>query len=43
MINHKDFEQPYLPPRKVWVECMGNNHNLVKAIIKRRNWFVGGE
>ena len=27
-------------PHKFWVECMGNNHNLVKAIIKRRGWFV---
>jgi hypothetical protein len=27
-------------PQKFWVECMGNNHNLVKAIIWRRRWFV---
>jgi hypothetical protein len=25
---------------KFWVECLGNNHNLVKSIIKRRNWLV---
>lgn len=25
---------------KCWVECSGNNHNLVKQIIKRRNWIT---
>jgi hypothetical protein len=24
---------------KFWVECMGNNHTLVKSVIKRRNWL----
>ena len=24
---------------KFWVECLGNNHMLVKAILKRRNWL----
>lgn len=28
---------------KFWVECMGNNHNLVKSIIKRRSWLVGSD
>jgi hypothetical protein len=29
---------------KFWVECSGNNHNLVKQIIKRRNWiFLASE
>eukprot|EP00347_Sterkiella_histriomuscorum_P016826 403351706 len=25
---------------KFWVECSGNNHNLLKQIIKRRNWMI---
>ena len=28
---------------KFWIECMGNNHNLVKSIIKRRSWLVNSE
>lgn len=24
---------------KFWVECLGNNHNLVKAVIKKRRWL----
>ena len=24
---------------KFWVECSGNNHNLIKQIIKRRPWI----
>ena len=24
---------------KYWVECLGNNHMLVKAIMKRRSWM----
>lgn len=27
-------------PYKFWVECHGNNHNLVKSVLKRRNWLT---
>jgi len=35
--------QPALQPQKTykfWVECMGNNHNLVKSVIKKRRWLT---
>ena len=25
---------------KFWVECQGNNHNLVKSIFKKRSWLT---
>jgi hypothetical protein len=25
---------------KYWVECRGNNHNLVKQQLKKRHWFT---
>ncbi|CDW74359.1 tubulin-tyrosine ligase family protein [Stylonychia lemnae] len=42
---YPDIKQAQLTQRKpktykFWVECSGNNHNLVKQIIKRRNWII---
>jgi hypothetical protein len=34
---------PTIQPQKTykfWVECMGNNHPLVKAVIKKRRWLI---
>jgi hypothetical protein len=34
---------PIIQPQKTykfWIECMGNNHSLVKAVIKKRRWLT---
>jgi hypothetical protein len=36
VLKDQDLNQPRY---KFWVECNGNNHNIVKGILKRRSWL----
>jgi hypothetical protein len=35
----KDQDVNGSPRYKFWVDCNGNNHNIVKSILKRRTWL----
>jgi hypothetical protein len=36
----KESQSKKSPAYKIWVECSGNNHVLVKSILKRRTWLT---
>ncbi len=40
LIVPRAVADPHPKIYKFWVECMGNNHNLVKNVIKRRHWII---